>query len=92
MLKVLDDNADNDNIFIYTHHIGGYHFEIDDGRVRWFHRNHEEQPVFSVVTNDVISPNTWYHLVGTYSSKDGTAKVKVPLYFFSFIHSMTSFS
>ena len=55
--------------------VGGYHFEVDDGRVRWFHRGHQENPVFSVITSDVIRPNTWYHVVGTYSSHRGDAKV-----------------
>ena len=54
---------------------GGYHFEIDDGRVRWFHRNRFQNPVFAVLTDDIIKPDVWTHLIGSYDSKSGEAKV-----------------
>ena len=59
------------NVFL----IGGYHFEIDDGRVRWFHRNRLQNPVFSVITDDIIKPDVWTHLIGSYNSTSGEAKV-----------------
>ena len=55
--------------------IGGYHFEIDDGRGRWFHRNRFQNPVFAVFTDDIIKPDVWTHLIGSYDSKSGEAKV-----------------
>ena len=53
--------------------IGGYHF--DDGRGRWFHRNRFQNPVFAVFTDDIIKPDVWTHLIGSYDSKSGEAKV-----------------
>ncbi len=31
-----------------SHECGQYHFEVNDGNVRWFHRNETQQTVFSV--------------------------------------------
>ena len=55
--------------------LGGYHFEVDDGRVRWFHRNPLQNPVFSVVTDDIIEPDKWYHIAATYDVAEGVARV-----------------
>lgn len=57
--------------------MGGYHFEIDDGKVRWFHRNRYQNPVFAVFTDDIIKPDVWTHLIGSYDSNSGEAKVYV---------------
>ena len=54
---------------------GGYHFEIDDGRVRWFHRSRLRDPVFSVLTEEIIPSDVWSHIVGTYNATTGEAKV-----------------
>lgn len=62
-------------IFLAIHSIGGYHFEIDDGKVRWFHRNRFQTPVFSVITDDIIKPDVWTHLIGSYNSTTQEAKV-----------------
>lgn len=38
-----------------SHECGQYHFEINDGNVRWFHRNETQQTVFSVeATGDIV--------------------------------------
>ena len=63
-------------IFRAMNSTGGYHFEIDDGKVRWFHRNRLQNPVFSVITDDVIKPDVWTHLIGSYNSTTHQAKVK----------------
>ncbi|XP_022780705.1 uncharacterized protein LOC111321951 [Stylophora pistillata] len=57
--------------------MGGYHFEIDDGKVRWFHRNRFQNPVFSVITDNIVKPDVWTHLIGSYNSTSGEAKVYV---------------
>ena len=51
---------------------GNYHFEVIDGKVRWFHRNVDGHVVFNVTTDRVVvPPNHWTHLVGTYDKKQG---------------------
>ena len=65
---------------------GNYHFEIVDGRVRWFTRDLDGNVVFNVVTNQVVVPaNQWTHLVGTYDKQQGQfsfyfLKTSVPVY------------
>ena len=60
------------------HHKGQYHFEIFDGRIRWFHRDEFAQQVFSVRTAwPLIGSSTWYHVVGTYDSRTHSARVFV---------------
>jgi hypothetical protein len=55
---------------------GGFHFEVDDGKLRWFHRNQDDRAVFDVTTSDsVVRPNTWHHVMGTYDSTAAQAKV-----------------
>jgi len=63
------------NIFYGVNPIGGYHFEVDDGKVRWFHRNRFLTPVFGVTTDDVVKPDVWTHLIGSYNSSTQEAKV-----------------
>ena len=51
---------------------GNYHFEVNDGKVRWFTRDLEGNVVFNVTTDwVVVPPNQWTHLVGTYDKKQG---------------------
>ena len=57
------------------HSKGQYHFEVYDGRLRWFHRNEYAKEVFNVRTSPVLQPNLWYHVVGTYDSRTHMAKV-----------------
>lgn len=53
-------------------HKGNYHFEVVDGKVRWFTRALDGSEIFNVVTEQVvIPPNQWTHLVGTYDKKQG---------------------
>lgn len=57
--------------------IGGYHFEIDDGSIRWFHRDNQSKVIFSAFTDPVITvPDEWRHIIVTYDSNTSTAKVK----------------
>ncbi|CAB3990122.1 Hypothetical predicted protein, partial [Paramuricea clavata] len=57
---------------------GGFHFEVDDGKLRWFHRNQDDRAVFDVTTSDsVVRANTWHHVMGTYDSTVARAKVFV---------------
>ena len=59
-----------------AHKDGQYHFEIDNGRVRWFHRNEMGKTVFSVVTDQpVVNQSSWTLITGTYSSKKNRARV-----------------
>lgn len=59
------------------HNKGQYHFEVYNGRLRWFHRNEYAKEVFNVRTSPVLQPNLWYHVVGTYDSRTHMAKVFV---------------
>ena len=47
-----------------THTWGQYHFEVIQGKVRWFHRNEKKTTVFSVVTPAIIQANKWTHIAG----------------------------
>ena len=57
------------------HNKGQYHFEVYNGRLRWFHRNEYAKEVFSVRTSPLLQPNLWYHVVGTYDSRTHMARV-----------------
>ena len=51
---------------------GNYHFEVVDGKVRWFARDINGKDVFNVNTAQVVvPPNQWTHLVGTYDKQEG---------------------
>lgn len=51
---------------------GVYHFEVIDGKVRWFARDLDGKIVFNVTTDRVVvPPNMWIHLVGTYDKRQG---------------------
>nr|XP_058946660.1 uncharacterized protein LOC131774625 [Pocillopora verrucosa] len=57
---------------------GNYHFEVVDGKVRWFARDINGKDVFNVNTAQVVvPPNQWTHLVGTYDKQEGVARVYV---------------
>lgn len=60
-----------------THTWGQYHFEVNNGKVRWFHRNERRTTVFSVETNAIVQANNWTHIAGTYDSGTGAACVYV---------------
>ncbi|XP_028405849.1 uncharacterized protein LOC114528425 isoform X2 [Dendronephthya gigantea] len=60
------------------HKDGQYHFEIDNGRVRWFHRNEDGKTVFSAVTDDiVVREGNWNLITGTYSVDRNRARIYV---------------
>ena len=59
------------------HSKGQYHFEVYNGRVRWFHRNEYAKEVFNVRTSPILQPNVWYHVVGSYDSRSHMARVFV---------------
>ena len=59
------------------HRKGQYHFEVYNGRIRWFHRNEYAKEVFNVRTSPILQPNVWYHVVGTYDSRNHVARVFV---------------
>ncbi|KAJ7378021.1 hypothetical protein OS493_025337 [Desmophyllum pertusum] len=78
----LDSNKGYHSIFDTVgghslHQNGQYHFEIQDGSVRWFHRNESEAQIFSVETDPIIPATVWNHIVGTYTAHTGIAKVFV---------------
>ena len=46
----LKDTAGSHSVFDtigMTHSCGQYHFEVDNGAVRWFHRNQTQHTIFS---------------------------------------------
>ena len=51
---------------------GNYHFEVNDGKVRWFARDINGNAVFNINSAQVVvPPNQWTHLVGTYDKQEG---------------------
>ena len=58
-------------------HLGGYHFEIDDSKVRWFHRDESDKTVFSMMTSPVTLPRVWMHYTVTYNAYQQVAKVNL---------------
>ncbi|XP_048589917.1 neurogenic locus notch homolog protein 2 isoform X2 [Nematostella vectensis] len=59
------------------HRDGQYHLEVDDGKVRWFHRNENHQTIFSVLTPPVLTEGKWTQVTVTYSSDYSRARVFV---------------
>ena len=58
-----------------THKEGQYHLEIENGKVRWFHRNEKHAIVFGIISAPLVGEGTWNHVVGTYSAQKAIAKV-----------------
>ncbi|XP_047144561.1 uncharacterized protein LOC100203132 isoform X2 [Hydra vulgaris] len=58
-----------------THRDGQYHVEIDNGKIRWFHRNEYHMTIFSVVTKPILQNNVWTHIGGTYNAAKREAKL-----------------
>ena len=55
-----------------SNHQGNYHFEVVDGRLRWFHRDTKSKIIFNVETvKPVVPEGQWAHLVGTYDMQEG---------------------
>ena len=59
------------------HKNGQYHFEIVDGKVRWFHRDENAEQVFSVTTDPVIVRDQWTNIAATYDANLAEAKIFV---------------
>lgn len=73
----LEDKSGQHSIFdtIGTAHAQGqFHFEVNDGVVRWFHRDEKQKVVFETMAHSVPR-NKWTHLAGSYNSRSGQAKV-----------------
>ena len=58
-----------------THRDGQYHVEIDNGKVRWFHRNEYHVTIFSIVSKPIMQSSVWTHIGGTYNAAKREAKV-----------------
>jgi len=57
-----------------SHNQGQYHFEVNDGIVRWFHRNENRITVFETMAHSV-QKEKWTHVAGTYDSATKQAKI-----------------
>ncbi|XP_066918340.1 uncharacterized protein [Clytia hemisphaerica] len=57
-----------------SHPKGQYHFEVNNGIVRWFHRDQTEKVVFETMAH-TVEKGKWTHLAGTYDSKTKQAKI-----------------
>ena len=57
------------------HKDGQYHFEIENGKVRWFHRNENHDTIFSVLTRPVVREGVWTQITATYNAKKQRARV-----------------
>ena len=58
-----------------THKEGQYHLEIDNARVRWFHRNEKHITIFSILSDPVLVEGNWTHITGTYNGFKREAQV-----------------
>lgn len=58
-----------------SHREGQYHLEVDNNRLRWFHRNEQHVTIFSVLSGIVINPQNWTHIAGTYNAGKRIAMV-----------------
>ena len=58
-----------------SHKQGQYHFEIVDGRIRWFHRDANAREIFSLESESVVPQNQWTHVAATYDSSLGEVKI-----------------
>ena len=56
------------------HESGLYHVEIETTRVRWFHRDGTQAPIFSIRQEPAVEANRWVHFAGTYDSESGDVK------------------
>lgn len=59
------------------HKDGQYHLEVDNGRVRWFHRDENRQTIFSVLSRPAVGEGRWTQLTVTYSADKQRARVSV---------------
>lgn len=59
-----------------SHTQGQFHFEVNDGVVRWFHRDQKQKVVFETMAHSVPK-SKWTHLAGEYNSKTCQAKVYI---------------
>ena len=57
------------------HKDGQYHFEIENGKVRWFHRNENHDTIFSLLTRPAVREGVWTQIAATYSAKKQRARV-----------------
>lgn len=57
------------------HKDGQYHFEIENGKVRWFHRNENHDTIFSLLTRPAIREGVWTQITATYSANKQRARV-----------------
>lgn len=59
------------------HKEGQYHFEVDRGRLRWYHRNEAGESTFNVSSPLMIPAHSWTHCAATYNSGNGESRVYV---------------
>lgn len=59
------------------HKDGQYHFEIENGKVRWFHRNENHDTIFSLLSRPVVREGVWTQITATYSAKKQRARVSI---------------
>lgn len=55
-----------------------YQLEVENARIRWFHRNENGSTVFSIVTDvPVLSNGKWFHVAAMYDGLRGSAKIYI---------------
>ena len=59
------------------HREGQYHFEVDRGHLRWFHRNEDGTTIFNVSTGLMVPAHIWTHCAATYDTVSGRVAVFV---------------
>jgi len=73
----MEEHAGQHSIFdtVGTSHAQGqFHFEVNDGVARWFHRDEKQKVVFETMAH-TVAKGRWVHVAGTYDSKTKQAKV-----------------
>ena len=52
-----------------------FDFSVNNGQIKWFHRDHLGKTVFDLETYAVVRPRQWVHLIATYDSQESKAQV-----------------
>jgi len=57
-----------------SHPKGLYHFEVNNGIVRWFHRDDTQRVIYETMAH-TVEKGKWTHVAGTYDAKTKQAKI-----------------
>lgn len=65
-------------LFIFFQISAQYQLQVENARLRWFHRNENASTVFSIITDvPVLSSGKWYHVAAMYDGLRGSARIYI---------------